>query len=549
MLVAPLIHAEDGIPVAAPSSRRVQLIGREPDGRAAIADEDAVMRDDDTSRPARLRWARFRFGIIAQLLSAPPEPGELAKKIAALATCAWRHPTTGETIRFSAKSIERWLYVARDTPDPIVALERKVPSHAGTHPSITPGVAEAIRTLRQQHPRWSYQLVHDNLVALAREQPALHPLPGYATVCRFMKHHGLGKRRKLRRHEQQPDFVPRERRSFEVTHVLGLWHCDFHKAKRKVLTASGERKIATLFGLIDDRSRICCHAQWYLGDEDTESFVHGLCQGFQKRSLPRALLSDNGAPMIAAETREGLERLSIDHHTTLSQTPEQNGKQEVFWAQVEGRLMAMLEGEPELTLEVLNRATQAWVELEYHRGVHDETKQTPLDRWLAGPSVGRPCPSSDELRRAFRMEVTRKQRCSDGTLTVAGVRYEVPSAYRTLVRPTVRVARWDLSSIDLVDPRRGTHLATLFPLDKEKNADRRRRALADPSAGPTATPLPPRTGVAPLLRQLIAEYAATGLPPAYVPRSRDATAGDATVTDDTDDTDEAEDHNDHEEND
>jgi transposase InsO family protein len=164
-----------------------------------------------------------------------------------------------------------------------------------------------------------------------------------------MKHNGLAKRRKPRRHEQEPGFVPRERRSFEVAHVHALWHCDFHKAKRKVLTHGGEWKQAVLFGLLDDRSRVCCHAQWYLA-EDTESFVHGLCQGFQKRSLPRGLISDNGSPMLAAETREGLERLSIDHFTTLSHTPEQNGKQEVFWAQVEGRLMAMLEGEPVLTL-------------------------------------------------------------------------------------------------------------------------------------------------------------------------------------------------------
>ena len=59
-------------------------------------------------------------------------------------------------------------------------------------------------------------------------------------------------------------------------------------------------------------------------------------------------------------------------------------------------------------------------------------------------------------------------------VTVEGVRYEVPSIYRTLLRPTVRVARWDLSHVDLVDPRRGTHLATLLPVDKERNADRRR---------------------------------------------------------------------------
>ena len=183
--------------------------------------------------------------------------------------------------------------------------------------------------------------------------------------------------------------------------------------------------------------------------------------------------------------------------------------------------MPMLEGEPELTLELLNRATQAWVEQEYNQSVHDETKQTPFDRAMQGPSVARICPSSDELRRAFRTECVRQQRRSDGTITVEGVRYELPSAYRTLQRVHVRVARWDLSSIDLVDPRRGTHLCTLYPIDKEQNADGRRRAL--PQSGKVTEP-PKPVGIAPLLRQYMAEYAATGLPPAYIPLERERSA-------------------------
>jgi putative transposase len=227
----------------------------------------------------------------------------------------------------------------------------------------------------------------------------------------------------------------------------------------------------------------------------------------------RAQKTDNGSAMTAAETTEGLERLGIVHHTTLPNTPEQNGKQESFWTQIEGRLLPMLEGEPQLTLDLLNRATQAWVEGDYHRAVHCETKEAPLDRYLRGPSVGRDCPSSDALRRAFRMEVTRVQRRSDGTITVEGVRFELPAAWRTLLRVRVRVARWDLSSVDLVDPRSGAHLATLLPLDKARNAERVRRVLP-----PLGAPDPAPAGIAPLLRALMADYAATGLPPAFVPK-------------------------------
>jgi transposase InsO family protein len=301
------------------------------------------MTDWDTA-PARARWARLRFSVVGPLLSCPPESGELAVQIEELSQKPWKHPTTGELVRFSFKTIERWYYVARQDKDPVAALERKVPKHAGTHPGISAAMAETIRAQYAEHPRWSYQLHHDNLVAQSRENMRLGPAPGYATLWRYMQHYGLLRQRR-RRHAQKDGepFALREQRSFEVSHVMALWHLDFHEGRRKVVTASGERQVPSLLGILDDHSRLCCHLQWYLG-ETTEALVHGFCQALQKRGLPRAVLSDNGSAMMAAEFREGLERLGILQHTTLAYTPEQNAKQEVFWAQVEGRLMAMLEG-------------------------------------------------------------------------------------------------------------------------------------------------------------------------------------------------------------
>jgi putative transposase len=472
---------------------------------------------EEAAAPARLRWARLRFAIVGPLLASPPEPGELGGRIEELAKKPWRHPTTGRPMHLSAKTIERMYYAIRKDNDPLRALERKVPKHAGTHPSVSTALACAIEKQYREHSGWSYRLHYDNLVVVAKKDPAMGPMPGYATVRRFMKDHGWFRHKRRRRGKgSAAEPVARETRSYEVAYVNALWHYDFHEGKRKVLTPSGEYKTPYLFGILDDCSRVCCHAQWYTERENTENLIHGLCQGFQKRKLPRSTLSDRGSPMLAAETEQGCERLGIVQYLTLANSPEQNGKQEHFWTLAEGRLMAMLEGEPVLTLEVLNTATQAWVELEYHRTIHSELGKTPLQRYLEGPDVGRDCPSSDALRRAFRMEVSRTQRRSDGTATAFGVRFEVPSAYRALAHLRLRVARWNLSSVELVDPRTGGHLATLLPLDKTKNADRARRVLADTSVPPAPSKEPP--GIAPLLRELMAEYAATGLPPAYLPK-------------------------------
>lgn len=467
-----------------------------------------------TSDPSRRdRWARLRFSIIGQLLAAPPEPGTLHQALAELAGRAWRHPITGRPVRFGVSTLERWYYAARRHADPVAVLRNRPRTDAGRSRVLSPAAIAAIAQQYQDHPQWTVQLHVDNLQVLLDGD-----LPSYATVRRHMQQQGLVRRSRpprttdgalaARTHREQVEV-----RSFEVDYVNALWHLDFHHGSRQLPGRDGRWLTPILLGILDDRSRLVCHAQWYL-DETVESLVHGFCQALQKRGLPRALMSDNGAAMVAGEFTEGLARLGILHQTTLPYSPYQNAKQEVFWARIEGRLMAMLDGARELTLTLLNEATQAWIEHEYHRTVHREIGTTPLARFLGDPQVGRACPDSEILRQAFRIEVVRTQRRSDGTVSVEGTRFEIPSRYRTLPRLTLRYARWDLARVDLVDARTGAILCPLYPLDKSRNANAERRRLADPAQ----TRSDPPTGMAPLLRQLIDEQTATGLPPAYLPK-------------------------------
>jgi hypothetical protein len=299
-----------------------------------------------------------------------------------------------------------------------------------------------------------------------------------------------------------------------------LWHIDFHEGSRNVLTAQGRWVKPVALCVLDDRSRLLCHAQWYL-DQTTKSLVHGFSQALMRRALPRALMTDNGAAMVADEFTNGLHALGIVHQPTLPYSPWANGKMEHLWATLEGRLVAMLDGVGNLTLELLNRATHAWIELEYHQTRHPELGVTPLERYRAGPDVGRACPAAQLLRRAFRLEVTRRQRRSDGTVALHGGRFEVPSQFAHFHQLRLRYARWDLGGVDLVDPRSGEVLCSLYPLDKTANAARVRRVMAR-AADRTAAP-PAAGEMAPLLKKLLAEFAATGLPPPYLPDEEEAT--------------------------
>ena len=471
------------------------------------------------------RWAHLRFSVIGQLLAAPPAKGELKAVIEALVARTWRHPTTDKPVRFGFSTIERWYYRAlKEQSDPVGVLRRKRRADAGQQVAMSDAVRQAVLAQYAAHKSWSVQLHHDNLVALAETTPELQPVPAYATLRRFMKANGLDRRRRVtpRRTDgadcAEARLVDREIRSYEAEYVNGLWHWDCHHGSRKVLTARGEWHTPILFGVLDDRSRLACHLQWYLA-ETAEVIAHGLSQAFQKRGLPRSGLSDNGAAMTASEITEGLTRLGILHQTTLPYSPYQNAKQEAFWGPVEGRLIAMLEDVPDLTLAFLNEATQAWVEHEYNRKVHSEIGEAPITRFLAGPEVTRPCPDSDALRLAFTRSDRRTQRKSDGTIVIEGRRFEVPNRYRHLSRVEVRYAGWDLGLVHLVDERTGKVLTRLYPQDKTQNASGLRRALAP--IAPEPTDAPPATGIAPLLARLINQQTAGALPPPYLPKHDD----------------------------
>jgi putative transposase len=143
--------------------------------------------------------------------------------------------------------------------------------------------------------------------------------------------------------------------------------------------------------------------------------------------------------------------------------------------------------------------------------------------------VLRSSPSSESLRDAFRLETKRTQRRSDGTISLEGVRLEIPSRYRHFRDLTVRYARWNLGRVDLVDQQSGTILAPIYPLDRTANADGRRR-LVPPDGTDAPAADNQRTGgeLPPLLKRILEEYSATGMPPAYLPKtSPSQNGGDA----------------------
>jgi hypothetical protein len=125
-------------------------------------------------------------------------------------------------VQFGLSTIEGWYYTARNEKrDPVQALRRKIRSDQGQHPALSPQLRELLLTQYRQHPSWSYQLHADNVAVLVEKQPALGTAPSYASILRYMKHHGLLKRSPGPVHSPgaqaaEHRFASREVRSYEA---------------------------------------------------------------------------------------------------------------------------------------------------------------------------------------------------------------------------------------------------------------------------------------------------------------------------------------------
>ena len=79
-----------------------------------------------------------------------------------------------------------------------------------------------------------------------------------------------------------------------------------------------------------------------------------------------------------------------------------------------------------------------------------------------------------------------------------------------------------------MDPQVGTILAPIYPLDRSANADGH-RSLVEPDHGGHPANVEPRANsdLPPLLKRILQEYSATGIPPGYLPKHSQPKPGEA----------------------
>jgi transposase InsO family protein len=185
-----------------------------------------------------------------------------------------------------------------------------------------------------------------------------------------------------------------------------LWLGDFEDGP---YVLHGDRVVEThLSAFIDCHSRYVVEARYYLR-ENLDILIDSLLRAWSVHGASRELYLDNAKIYHAHALRRACCVLNIRLLHRGVGDPPPGGLIERFFGTVQTQLEAEVRAGPMLTLEKLNQALMAWLEVSYHERPNSETGQPPRERYEQGRSFTRHV----DLQQVIRHFLKRQRRKVD----------------------------------------------------------------------------------------------------------------------------------------
>ncbi|MBN1814496.1 MAG: DDE-type integrase/transposase/recombinase [Anaerolineae bacterium] len=438
------------------------------------AQHHPLVGPSEADEARRTAVALFRYTTILPLLRHNRDADGSKKDIrAAIAARSHTIPHSPRTT-ISVPTLRRWEKTYRQGG--FEALKPKPRADRGQSRALSDETLERAEALKRELPTRSARTIVD-MLRRDSASPAAEPSLAERTLRRHLHQRGLTRARLAARSTAF--------RRFQRSHFGDLWQSDAMDGPSLPDPAHPETQRQTfLFAFIDDYSRLVPHAQFYW-NEQTPRLENCLQHAISRYGCPLAIYADQGQVYRSNQLDTACATLGIQRILAQPYSPQAKGKIERFFGFVQSAFI------PELTLSVsvnslddLNQALLAWIEVVYHRKVHSETGQTPLDRYHTddAPAVRPVDPLT--LRNAFLFRAARRV---DKTAHVAfqGNRYTVPG-YLSGQTIELRYDPFDLANLEVwlnnqsLAQAQPTHL----------------KSTVEPGLTPDPTPpAPPSTGL------------------------------------------------------
>jgi len=157
-----------------------------------------------------------------------------------------------------------------------------------------------------------------------------------------------------------------------------LWLGDFEHGP--LVMQRGEAIKTHLSAWIDCHSRYIVEARYYVR-ENLDILIDSLLRAWGSHGASRELYVDNAKIYHAKALRLACTQLNIKLLHRPPRDPAPGGLIERFFGTCQTQFEAEVRASQILTLDELNRALAAWLEVAYHQEINRETGQTPHERY------------------------------------------------------------------------------------------------------------------------------------------------------------------------
>jgi transposase InsO family protein len=342
------------------------------------------------------------------------------------------------------------------------ALLRRRRSDRGQPRSVEQAIIDKAIELKKDQPRRSDETINQFL-----QHEFKTTLPK-STLYRHLKKAGAT-RLKLGIAKQKV------RRRWTRDQSNALWVGDFEDGPYVI---DGDcAKETHLSAFIDCHSRYVVDARYYYR-ENLSVLIDSLLRAWANHGASRELYADNAGIYHARALKTACVKLNIKLLHRAVADPPGGGVIERFFETAQSQFESEVRAGDILTLEKLNQALSAWLEVSYHERTHSETGQSPRLRYEAD----KPFTRHVDLQRVLKYFLKREERRVDpdfSDVRISGLFFRV---HKDLRRDKVEVRYdpfGDLESV-LIYSLEGEYLGTGVRHQREVGEDGTARPVNSP---------------------------------------------------------------------
>lgn len=398
----------------------------------------------------------FRYALIRDAADPALSKAERGRLVRALSEREHVGPD-GQLVRVARGTLDEWIRGYRRG-----GFEALLPRPRVVAPRTNAELLELAYAIKRERPDRTAAQVREVMLAAGAGAPGLR------TLQTHLARQGLN----VRADGRSPGKVYGR---FEAAQRNELWTGD--GLHGPFLAGTAARR-AVLLAFIDDHSRLLVGWRWGTG-EDVFRLEAALRSGLMSRGVPDAILVDRGSAFVSSQLLRACAVLGVRLVHASPRAAATKGKVERFFRTVRDQFL--VEVDDGVTLVELNRLFSAWLEVVYHRRVHSETEQTPLERFEQAGAPVLPTPAL--LREAFLWSQERTV-TKTATVSLHANSYEVDAA---LVGRKVQLVfdPFDLTRIEVRYQHRPFGLAVPLVIGRHTH----------PQAQRELPPPPPATGI------------------------------------------------------